>query len=434
MSYIALPSVDKTDDKKYQLIVDHFVPDATFKFPKDTNSGRSFQYRWLAKYPWLRYSEKADGGFCLACVLFFHSSNFCSDPRVLVNTALTDFKRALGKLDHHSDRVYHKTAIVKMDEFVNVMAGRQPNIQSQLDDVRAAQISQNQQKIKSIIETIILCGRQNISLRGHRDSMLDLERDETASHGNFWALLHFRATAGDLVLREHLAHSPRNATYTSPDVQNQIIDILGDYVRRKILSQLQKAQFFTLIADEVTDCSNKEQLSLVLRYVDRESNQIREDLVAFIECDTGVSGRDLANKMLSFLRSHRVDLTKLRGQAYDGAGCMSGKINGAAALISKEYPLALYLHCASHCLNLVVVKSLDETNVRNMMGVVNKVWIFFSAHPKRQRKLEEAIETTQPESKIKKLKDLCRTRWVQRIDALDRFQLLHPSIVQCTVT
>ena len=257
--------------------------------------------------------------------------------------------------------------------------------------------------------------------------MVDLERDGTASHGNFWALLQFRAAEGDLVLREHLSHAPRNATYTSPDIQNQIIDILGDYVRQKILSQVQN-QFFTLIADEVTDCSNKEQLSLVLRYVDRESSQIREDLVAFIECDTGVAGRDIANKMLSFLRSHGVDLTKLCGQTYDVSGNMSGKINGAAALISTQYPLALYL---SHCLNLAVVKSLDETNVRNMMVVVNKVWIFFSSHPKRQRKLEEAIETTQPESRIQKLKDLCRTRWIQRIDALDRFQVLYTSIVQC---
>ena len=66
-----------------------------------------------------------------------------------------------------------------------------------------------------------------------------------------------------------------------------------------------------------------------------------------------------------------------------------------------------------------------------MMGTVDKVWIFFSAHPKRQRKLEEAIEATQPEAKVQKLKDLCRTRWIQRIDALDRFQVLHPSIVQC---
>ena len=30
-----------------------------------------------------------------------------------------------------------------------------------------------------------------------------------------------------------------------------------------------------------------------------------------------------------------------------------------------------------------------------------------------------------------KLKDLCRTRWVERIDALDRFQTLHASIVAC---
>ena len=173
------------------------------------------------------------------------------------------------------------------------------------------------------------------------------------------------------------------------------------------------AQFFTLIADEVTDCSNKEQLSLVLRYVDRESSQIREDLVSFVECDTGVSGKGIANKLLSFLRIHSVVPLKLRGKAYDGAGSMSGKINGTASLIFREYPLTLYLNCASHCLNLAVVKSLDDNNVRSMMGVLNKMWIFFSSHPKQQRKLEEAIDATKLESKIQKLKDLCRTHWIQ---------------------
>ena len=86
LSYIAPPSVDKTDDKKYQLIVHHFVPVTTYKFPKDAKSGRIvFQYRWLAKYPWLRYSEKADGVFCLGSILFFQSTTF-SDPGVLVNS------------------------------------------------------------------------------------------------------------------------------------------------------------------------------------------------------------------------------------------------------------------------------------------------------------------------------------------------------------
>ena len=55
-----------------------------------------------------------------------------------------------------------------------------------------------------------------------------------------------------------------------------------------------------------------------------------------------------------------------------------------------------------------------------MIGVVKRLSIFFSAHPKHQKKLEEAIQNAQPESNVVKLKDLCRTRWIERIDALDR--------------
>ena len=104
---------------------------------------------------------------------------------------------------------------------------------------------------------------------------------------------------------------------------------------------------------------------------------------------------------------------------------MSSSLKGTASLISKDYPLALYLHCASHSLNLAVVKSLDERSIRNMIGVVKRVSILFAAHPKRQRKLEETIERAQPGSAAKKLKDLCRTRWVERIDAFDRFKKLY---------
>ena len=79
-----------------------------------------------------------------------------------------------------------------------------------------------------------------------------------------------------------------------------------------------------------------------------------------------------------------MDLSKLRGQSYDGAGNMAGTIRGTAAIVSAQCPLALYLHCASHALNLAVVKSLEVTSVRNMIAVVDRVLTFFSAHPKRR--------------------------------------------------
>ena len=94
-----------------------------------------------------------------------------------------------------------------MDAFIKVMTGRKQNIQSQLDYIRAAQIAKNRQKIKSIVETIMFCRRQNVPLRGHHDSALDLERDETANVGNFLALLQFHVAAGDLILCDHLIHA-----------------------------------------------------------------------------------------------------------------------------------------------------------------------------------------------------------------------------------
>ena len=81
--------------------------------------------------------------------------------------------------------------------------------------------------------------------------------------------------------------------------------------------------------------------------------------------------------------------------------------------------------------NLAVVKSLEVTSIRNMMGVVGRVYQFFTAHPKRQRAFEKAITDHQPASTSQKLKDMCRTRWIQRIDAVDVFKCLFLSIVDC---
>ena len=124
-----------------------------------------------------------------------------------------------------------------------------------------------------------------------------------------------------------------------------------------------------------------------------------------------------ADKITGTLHSYGLDLINLRGQTYDGAGNMAGSIKGTAAIIREQYPLALYLHCSSHWLNLAVIKSLQIPNIRNMIGVMDRVYIFFDSHPKRQIALDKAITETQPTSSVTKLKSLCRTRWIQRIDA-----------------
>ena len=49
-------------------------------------------------------------------------------------------------------------------------------------------------------------------------------------------------------------------------------------------------------------------------------------------------------------------------------------------LICKEYPLALYLHCASHCLNLAVVKSLESQVWKHNRGYRESVPVLSKHH------------------------------------------------------
>ena len=84
----------------------------------------------------------------------------------------------------------------------------------------------------------------------------------------------------------------------------------------------------------------------------------------------------MADKMLGFIRNH-LDPSKMHGQAYDGTSNISGNTNTTAARISFQYPLVLYTHCTSHCLNLAVVASSEEVCVCNMIGVVKQLSVFF---------------------------------------------------------
>ena len=116
-----------------------------------------------------------------------------------------------------------------------------------------------------------------------------------------------------------------------------------------------------------------------------------------------------------------LDLHFCRGQGYDGAGNMAGKCNGASTLIQRQYPQASYVHCKSHVLNLCVASACAIQLVRNMMGHVRVVSEFFNVHPKRSALLSGKIHLLLPSADHKALIDVCRTRWVARIDGLSVF-------------
>ena len=58
---------------------------------------------------------------------------------------------------------------------------------------------------------------------------------------------------------------PGNATYKSTNIQNEIINILKEYIQSKVVKKIKQNKYFAVLADEASDVSNKEQMPLVLR-------------------------------------------------------------------------------------------------------------------------------------------------------------------------
>ena len=117
---------------------------------------------------------------------------------------------------------------------------------------------------------------------------------------------------GNTALDEHFKSAPRNATYRSPNIQNQLISCAGSFVREAILREVREASFFSILADEVQDVSNIEQMPLCLRYVECTFT-IRAKFISFISCDTGTSGKSISEKILEKIKELNLDMLLCRG-------------------------------------------------------------------------------------------------------------------------
>ena len=59
----------------------------------------------------------------------------------------------------------------------------------------------------------------------------------------------------------------KRATYLSKTTQNQLLECMGSVILESILSDVKASQYFSVLADEVTDISGWEQLGVALRFV-----------------------------------------------------------------------------------------------------------------------------------------------------------------------
>nr|XP_023922961.1 zinc finger MYM-type protein 1-like [Quercus suber] len=256
---------------------------------------------------------------------------------------LKDYEADSGK-DPNSP---HKITVKCCEDLKNYSR----HIDKLIEKQTSKELENNWLRLKTSIECAQWLAFQACAFRGHDESL------DSKNKGNFIELIKFTSTFNDKVANVVLENAPRNAKYTSPTIQKEILHILADNVRNAIREEIGDAKFCILV-DEAWDESKREQMAIILRFVDKESF-IKECFfhVVHIRDTTALASK---NEICAILSYYNLHIENIRGQRYDEASNMRDEWNGLQARFLEDCPYAYYVYCMAYRLQLALFTTSRE--------------------------------------------------------------------------
>ena len=145
---------------------------------------RSFNSRWYVTYPFIEYSFQTDAIFCFPCRLFPSMAKSRSEEVFMVH-GFRDWKKLGSKLKKHVKSEAHKNSLAFWSGYKQTKD--HGTIGDIMDSARARRIQVNRKLLISICK-VVLCARQSIAHRGHR------EDEDSKNKGNFLEILFIIAS------------------------------------------------------------------------------------------------------------------------------------------------------------------------------------------------------------------------------------------------
>ena len=385
-----------------------------FKFPAKTFGSkkltkRSFQPAWFERYEWLHYDETRDVVFCHICLKALANNMLTSlnaDPAFTRNgfsnwKNATDTKKGFHK---HESSDAHLEAMAR---YVTVPSTARGDIGELISEQHSLEKRKNKKILLTILSNIRYLARQALPLR--RDWVSETASEENS---NFHQLLKQRSQENPEIL-EWL--QKQGDKFTSPVIQNEMLEEMALGVLRQISTNIQNATFFTIMADETADVSNKEQLVICIRWVD-ESFVVHEGFIGMHPLERTTADQVVAVLKNTLLRMN-VNIQRARGQCYDGAATMAGEKTGVATQIKNINETCLYTHCYGHALNLAVADAIKSVKcISDSLETVREIGKLVKNSPQRNTKLDKIRAETKNESRG--VHAFCTTRWTVQGEAL----------------
>ena len=285
---------------------------------------RAFSTYYYNKYCWLEYSVLKDAVFCFACRHFQTDSSVEESFR----KGVSDWKKLSSKLEKHANSLAHQNCMVKWDNFKQSTSGG-GSIAAKLSESHNATVEKNRSYLFKVVDIVRLLSALGLPFRGHREAI------DSESRGNYLEVCKFFSKYDP----DFQSMQSNYFNATSPDFQNEIIEICANLVCAEIAEKVQDTGFFAVIADEARS-SHTEQLSVCLRYT--EQLEIKERFLCFIDCSASRNAAGIVDTINTGLEICGLKNIPIVAQSYDGASVMSGQVSGV-----QQHSSIKCLECSS---------------------------------------------------------------------------------------
>ena len=202
---------------------------------------------------------------------------------------------------------------------------------------------------------------------------------------------------------------------------------MANYVIGDLVSEI-RGGFFSIICDENTYISNKEHLTICIRWVD-EQLEAHEDFFGFYNIPD-IGAETIVSAVKDVLLKLQLPLANCRGQCNDGASNMLGHRTGVAKRIKDLPPKASLTHYHGHSLSLSVKDTTKNcTLLSDTMDTAKEVVTLVNFSPKRENLLGAIKENLEePESAAKGIIGI--TRWTVFASCFQQIQDNYAALLQ----
>lgn len=188
--------------------------------------------------------------------------------------------------------------------------------------------------------------------------------------------------------------------------------MISNEVRAKIIEDIKRRKYFSIMFDATPDVSKQDQLSQIIRSVECSSDGcvVHENFIDFVST-VSKTGKDLANVILEKLVADNLDFMDCRGQGYDNGANMSGRSKGVQARLQEVNPAATFVPCAAHSPNHVGMNAAEKVKpAKLLLGEVQNLFTVFAGSTSRWKLLKEKCHI--------ELKCQSATRWSSSANAV----------------